>query len=350
VAAGLSFKGSAGRLALVAQLDKEYLHYRATRAWSRLLSYAFFEGRPLTTSGRWFNPVVANFCKLLARIPFSDAPRAPVFILGAGRSGTTILGKVLSLHPDVGFLNEPKIVWHLAYANEDLNGSYTDKSAHYRLSAADATPDVAQTMQRIYRGYSAVTRNTRIVDKYPELIFRTPFVKQIFPDARFVFLIRNGTDACRSVAQWSKEFGHYDGGSSVDWWGKDDRKWLCLVNDLVRKDVELAPLAETIAAYNSHIDRAAVEWVVTMREVLALRDLNDGFYECRYESLTSDPIGEMGKLCDFCDLSSDQVMLDYAGAVLLRPRRRDDEEQLDLDPVIAPVFWQTMDALGYAKK
>ena len=39
----------------------------------------------------------------------------PVFIIGCGRSGTTILGKTLSRHPKIKYLNERRDLWHEAY-------------------------------------------------------------------------------------------------------------------------------------------------------------------------------------------------------------------------------------------
>ena len=44
---------------MVAQLDKEYVELSKERALKRFLSYLFFEGRPHTTKGQWFNPVVS---------------------------------------------------------------------------------------------------------------------------------------------------------------------------------------------------------------------------------------------------------------------------------------------------
>ena len=39
----------------------------------------------------------------------------PVFIIGCGRSGTTILGKTLSNHPKIKYLNERRDLWHKIY-------------------------------------------------------------------------------------------------------------------------------------------------------------------------------------------------------------------------------------------
>ncbi len=274
---------------MVAQLDKQYIKIRPLRAIPRLISYALFEGRPLTTKGRWINPFVLQFNRLLAALPFSTVPEAPIFILGTGRSGTTILGKILSLHPDVGFLNEPKLLWHFAYPAEDLNGNYTNAPAQYRLDDSHATNDVIKKMRRIYRGYEILTGSLRVVDKYPELIFRISFVRKIFPDAKFILLIRNGVDTCRSIAQWSGKYGEYSDAESVDWWGRNDRKWQLLVNDVVANDAVLAPKTSEIAKFTDQVDRAAIEWIVTMREALRLCVQKDYCYELRYESLMQAP-------------------------------------------------------------
>ena len=105
---------------MLATFDKSLFRLRPSKAFSRLLAYFLFEGRPLTTKGRWFNPVVFLFLNLIKHIPFRRSGFAPVFIVGMGRSGTTVLGKVLAVHNNVAYLNEPKAMWHVAYPNDCL--------------------------------------------------------------------------------------------------------------------------------------------------------------------------------------------------------------------------------------
>ena len=118
---------------MVAQIDRHYWAASPAKALVRLLTYGLFEGRPLTTRGRWINPLVFGIGRALKRRPARRAVKAPIYILGQGRSGTTVLGVTLSLHRQIGFLNEPKALWHNAYPNEDLIGNYTDKPARYIL-------------------------------------------------------------------------------------------------------------------------------------------------------------------------------------------------------------------------
>ena len=54
---------------MVAQLDRLYATLRPQRVPPRLISYALFEGRPLTTRGRWINPLVLAHLELEARLP-----------------------------------------------------------------------------------------------------------------------------------------------------------------------------------------------------------------------------------------------------------------------------------------
>ena len=61
----------------------------------------------------------------------------PIFIVGTGRSGTTILGKILSVHKQVAFLNEPKALWFFANKEDDLIGSYSKSKGRYHFNEND---------------------------------------------------------------------------------------------------------------------------------------------------------------------------------------------------------------------
>jgi len=331
---------------VVAQLDKDYLLTRPGRAWSRLVSYALFEGRPLTTRGRWINPWLQQRFEHHARRSQTATIDRPLFILGTGRSGTTILGKILSLHPDVGWLNEPKLMWHVACPYEDLNGNYTDRTARYRLTEQDATQSASTAMRNLYASYLRSTSNSRVIDKYPELIFRLPFVKAIFPDARFIFLVRNGNDTCHSISNWSEDHGVQDTTNAADWWGSNRRKWDCLVNEVVAMDETWAPHTRTISALSKQSDMAAVEWVLSMQEGLAaMQAWATDIHMVRYEQLTQNPHEVLSDLLNFCELPLDTPVLRYAERHLRPPR---PAPELPLPAFIEPYFATTMQQLGYA--
>jgi len=332
---------------MIAQIDSAYIHTRPWKLWSRMVSYVLFEGRPLTTRGQWINPLVFAHFAVEKRLPINRKISKPVFILGTGRSGTTILGIVLSMHRDVGFLNEPKALWHSVYPEEDLIGSYNRNHARYRLTAADASDAVIQAAHRIYSAYLSATFSRRIVDKYPELIFRIPFVRAIFPDAKFLFLTRNGWDTCHSIMHWSQRLGRQRNNETHDWWGVNRRKWDLLTDEIVARHDDLSTHVSAMKTWNEQVDMAAVEWIVTMREGLSLlNQFPDDILHVRYESLCSDPQSVMAQIVDFLELDGDdEPFLQYALSSLKPPVAK---AACMLNPLIHDPFLKTMRELGYA--
>lgn len=330
---------------MVAQLDRLYVKTRPSKAVSRLLSYGFFEGRPLTTRGRWINPLVFAHFALETRLPQLKEVESPIFIVGTGRSGSTILGMLMSMHHEVGFLNEPKALWHAVHPGEDVLGHYSRGPARYHLDESDATKNVRRKAHRLFGAYLRVVSSKRVVDKHPELIFRVPFVQAIFPDAKFVFLVRNGWDTCYSIDRWSDRLGERTNGEVHDWWGADNRKWRLMLDELVPREKAFAGVAHAVRGLTRHTDMAAVEWVITMREGLRQMERNeDRMHMIRYEALIEDSRGELSRLLDFCELPDDQVFLRFAEEKLTFNERR---APFELDPVVRKPFEETMRMLGY---
>jgi len=332
---------------MIAQLDSKYIRLSLVATVRRLLSYLFFEGRPLTTKGRWINPAVFALFSIETRLPQMKKVDRPTFILGTGRSGTTVLGVIFSMHREVGFLNEPKAMWHTIYPKEDLIGSYSSGEANYRLSAEDATPSVVQRANRLFGAYSAATFSARILDKYPELIFRIPFVKAIYPDAKFVFLVRNGWDTCLSIDTWSKRLGSVEDGATHDWWGVSRRKWNLLIDQIVVEHADLAPYVDEMRAWTSHVDMAAVEWIVTMREGMRLqRQYPNDLFRITYEDMCNNPRPVLTNACQFMGLPTDDEKFFTYATQILRPDRKAKKE-VQLNRAVLTAFELTMKELGY---
>jgi len=330
---------------MIAQLNPLYIKTRPWKACTRLISYALFEGRPVTTRGRWINPLVTFLFAIEKRIPQLKKVPKPLFIVGTGRSGSTILGNVLSFHKEIGYLNEPKLLWHSVYPEEDLIGNYTRGEAFYRLGAEHANEQVKRRVRRIYGAYLRATGSCRVLDKYPELIFRVPFVQAIFPDAKFLFLVRNGWDTCTSISKWSKDHVVQPRNEVHDWWGVNSRKWKLLADQIVSGDEDLCPALVTIRSFKENTDRAAVEWCVTMKEGLALcQRVRESVMMVKFEDLTENPDTVLKDILEFCELDPDPKFLSYALRALHKVPRRDPVE---LHPSIRPTFDKTMAALGY---
>ncbi len=331
---------------MIAQLDPLYIKISPTKAVIRFISEFVFEGRPIPRRWRWTNNLNVLLFKLGTLIPEARLVKKPIFILGAGRSGTTILGKVLSMHRDVGFLNEPKLLWHVAYPDEDIIGSYSRGEAHYRLETEYATEDVIRVVHRIYGFYLAVTGSKRILDKYPEMIFRVPFVLSIFPDAKFILIVRNGADLMCSVEWWCNKYSKVArNGESYDWWGINQRKWGLLLDQIVALDPAFMDSYEEIRRFSRQVDMAAVEWIATMREGLQIIDkFPQKIYLIHYEELANRPLEILNKALEFCELPTDEALLTYASNVLSQAPVR---APIELNPSIQPLFAETMKSMGY---
>lgn len=330
---------------MIAQLNSQYIKTRPSKIYSRLLSYTLFEGRPLTTSGRWINPLVFSLFSMEKKLPQMKEVKKPIFILGTGRSGTTILGILLSMHKDVGYLNEPKALWHSVYPNEDLIGSYSVGDANYFLNASDTDEQQKKDIHKLFGAYLRTTFNQRVVDKYPELIFRVPYVKALFPDAKFLFLVRNGWDTCGSIKYWSERLGKKSDTEIQDWWGRDNRKWKLLVEQVIKKDNYYSEVWPVIDEITSHLDMAALEWIATMRQGLdMLKKYPKDVLRVNYEDLVENPAVRLSEIKDFCELENDPTFIEY-GKKVLKPVQ--PKEKFSLHSAIKPLFLETMAIIEY---
>ena len=183
-----------------------------------------------------------------------------------------------------------------------------------------------------------------MVDKYPELIFRTEFVKSIFPDAKFLFLYRNGNDTVVSIDKWSKRLGIVKDSENHDWWGVNDRKWHLLCEQLVSEDNELSEHYEEIKSFVDHRHRAAVEWIVTMKQgIKVAKEYPDDVYAIKYEDYVSNSkVRE--ELLSFCGLQESQQYTDYCAAALAPAPKAPKAE---LPQCLVSSFLKAMHELGY---
>jgi hypothetical protein len=332
---------------MVAQLDPTFLRLAPGRAASRLIGYSLFEGRPVTTRGRWWNPVVFKNLRYAAGRAGKQVYR-PVFILGMGRSGTTVLGQILSIHPSVGFLNEPKAMWHMIRDDEDIIGSYAPPhTGRLYLNVEDADGDVSTRARALYTWYLRASHSKRIVDKSPELIFRQDFVRAIFPDALFLIAIRSPWPTLKSVAKWSQSHMTND----ANWWGVRDQKWDILWTQGVVEKASNSDLV-TLDLANEKDDhiRAAVEWVVTMREAISLAAVDPLAQMIRYEDLVRSPRELIRETLRFCELPASSRTEAYADAIVSPQESKGDRHtsSLYLPDRLASVIdetWSRLDAI-----
>jgi hypothetical protein len=146
--------------------------------------------------------------------------RAPVFILGAPRSGTTFLGSCIGALAEVSYHFEPRVT--KAAARQVYEGTWSDERAARLFRSSYGILQAA-----------AGDGGLRFVEKNPENCFVVPFLARTFPDAQFVQIIRDGRDVAVSHAEkpWlsAKSSGERRGrggqawGPWARWWVEPER-------------------------------------------------------------------------------------------------------------------------------
>lgn len=332
---------------MVAQFDSVYKKLPLKIKLRRLVSYFFFEGRPLTTKGRFINKPLKLFYNLIAFISSDKTNCSVAYVLGTGRSGTTILGVSLSAHDEVGFLNEPKLPWYWSNSRDDIIGSYSAKPGKYSLTSIDVDSSIEQKISKFYNFYSKVVDVEIVIDKYPEMIFRTDFLQKFKFDKKYIFLYRNGIDIVNSIAKWSERKSTTNTENTEDWWGLNDQKWHLLCSDIVSKDPDLSKNINIIQNYKSHEFRAAVEWIVTMKKGLELSGAmgEQTYMPLKYEDFIEDSRSRQAVL-SFLGLKNSSTFENYCNNAL-KASSRHESRMLALPAEIVNEFNDTQSKLGY---
>jgi len=332
---------------MIAQLDKIYFQLGVFRTIRRFVAY-ILEGRPLMSKARWANPLISTVWRVGAWMQKGKTPLKPIFILGMGRSGTTFLGTVLSTHKEIAYLNEPKLVWHLCFDNDDLAGNFTQAPAKYRLTPTEAQLKNGDVKIRsMYAFWQRISLSPRIADKYPELLFRIPMLQHIFPDAKYLAIVRHGAAVASSVKHLNSKLGPDGHVDNENWWGKNDKKWHIICSELIPQHAELSVHIEKLRALSDDYARTAVEWILTMNEILTLEQkMNGAIHVIKYENFIGNPDVILPKIMDFCELGTDPVMIPFIKKSVSSYKEKAYPEVV-LPDFLTPIFNDMLKKLGY---
>lgn len=171
-----------------------------------------------------------------------DPPVAPAFafVVGAERSGTTMLRGMLDCHSALAMVYEPHVVTELDTASVRRDDGTLNVEAfakafieHRWFRRWEVAPEevekelaragpvfYAEAVRCVYAMYARRRGKQFYGDKSPSYIFRMAHIAEQFPEARFVHLVRDGRDAARSLQQ--VPFGPDDFPGAVARW----REWV----------------------------------------------------------------------------------------------------------------------------
>lgn len=123
--------------------------------------------------------------------------QGPVLILGAARSGTKLMRSLVAKGSDL-----PEVAYDVNY----LWRLGAEDAPHDALAASDLSDETADRIrQEIGRAAGVAAGSFDFVEKTVSNILRVPFVLKVFPEARFVVVIRDGRDVAESALRcWTE--------------------------------------------------------------------------------------------------------------------------------------------------
>lgn len=213
----------------------------------------------------------------------------PFFIVGIGRSGTTLLRLMFHNHPNIAVPYESHFITDY-YNNLDTYGDLTvdenlDKLLNDilqedllsqwdhvfdadRIKSTISEPSLEEIFNAIYSDYATGKGKARWADK-SDYLPRMHLINTIFPNAKFIHIIRDGRDVANSVLKLP--WGPKDLIGAAEWWNEYIRLG-CSVGAVLGKDK---------------------------------------YTEVKYEELVQEPERELRRLCEFVGEEFDERMLNY---------------------------------------
>lgn len=264
----------------------------------------------------------------------------PVFIIGAPRSGTSMLYAILRRSSELtNWPGEAHEVWEADF-HPALRG--WDSNA---LSAEDARGPEGE---KIKRSFLLVTGGRkRLIDKTPRNALRVGFIDALFPDARYVYLVRDGRDNINSLINaWrTPRYRTYRLPEPHSIPGVDPAWWKFTLYPGWRADAEGPVEVVCAQQWKWSYDSAGA----------ALPEVGPRVTTVRYEDLAADPVTTTRALCSFLEIPFEAPVEEKAGEARSKPvnvvtppeagkwRRENPGEIERILPLIAP----TMEKLGY---
>jgi len=231
------------------------------------------------------------FEKLFKRTSPKCQKNEPIFIVGVPRSGTTLLRVLLDSHPNIAC--GPETPW-LARGTHSIKGLYRfmaeDSLGYvksYNVPQKELRKKTAEFVDGLFMAYATSKNKSRWAEKTPDHSLEIPFLADIFPNACFVHIVRDGRDVACSTSILSEER------KAVSEWHS---------NNLLMDD--------GVVATNT-VQNSALRWLTWLRRIERELSRVRRSYTLRYEDLVAAPEQELRRLMTFIGEEFSPTMLDY---------------------------------------
>lgn len=241
--------------------------------------------------------------------------RHPIFLIGAARSGTKFLRSCLGASSQIDIIPyDIGYVWR--YGNEDKR--------HDQFEKADLTHQIKQYIQKTLPSLTVEnTVNAKYyVEKSVPNSLRVEFLQEVFPDAVFIHLIRDGRAVIESsIRQWKspadksyllKKLRYFP------WRNYRYAGWF--IKNIIRSKINnhIPIWGPRYKGIEEDVARLSVEQVCAKQWVecvsVAIEQLaqvkGDRVYTVKFESLMSDN-NELKSLCDSIGIGDSDSVIDY---------------------------------------
>jgi hypothetical protein len=214
--------------------------------------------------------------------PLSRFDSGPIFVVGAARSGTTWVYDILTAHPKVAGVYETWL-FTMNQGVGNLFGPGHYPPGHSGLGRSFPRQELVGEVRQ-FAGNLLARRlgpdHRFLVEKSPSHVMTMPLIQEIFPEARFLHVLRDGRDVSVSVRQAAKS------------WAPRWRE-----------------------SFGRSVYTSAWAWKQTIRRTRRDRPgLGEAFLEIRYEDLKADPIAGIARLFDHCRIPWERALLDQIAA------------------------------------
>lgn len=237
----------------------------------------------------------------------------PVIIIGAPRSGTNILRDVICRVPGVETwpCDEINYIWRHG------NASYPSDAFPPELATEPIKSYIRGQFNKLHKRGAAISH---IVEKTCANSLRVGFVNQVIPDAKFIYIVRNGLDVVASAKKrWKSELdlkyilrkARYVPLSDLPYYAA--RYFWNRIHKLFAHEKRLAywgPRLNGIDSYPNQTlaETCAVQWRECVNS--AERDLSKvpstRVHVLNYESFVNNPGLELMKIARFLNIAMSQ--------------------------------------------
>lgn len=284
-----------------------------------------------------------------------------VFIIGAGRSGTNMLRDTLTKINRVNTwpCDEINYIWR-HYNISHPNDEFTREMASDR---------VKKYIHNQFDKMAAETDTSHLVEKTCANSLRVDFVHEVFPNARFIHIIRDGRDVIKSAKKrWTASFEPSYISKKVKFVPKSDLPYYGFrylsnrVYKIFSKEKRLASWGPNFKELDDILKQDyTLEEVCAYQWKACVGRASDSFnsipdsqvYKVHYEDLTANPVEVMKDICDFLNIDyTEEVITDITHEINYRSvgkgLKKLEEKQL-LDKVNS-IIGSTMENQGYDTK